>query len=73
MLIVNLCNCCVLYYFSWAAGVIAISWIMHVRMSRMKRQLKTIRKMHADNFRVRAKVINQYLFMVINILTVKFN
>ncbi|XP_039268071.2 IQ domain-containing protein H-like [Styela clava] len=41
----------------WAAGVIAISWIMHVRMSRMRKQLKNIRKMQADNFKARSKTL----------------
>lgn len=40
----------------WAAGVIAISWILHVRMTRMKKQLKSIRRMQAESFRTRAKV-----------------
>jgi len=39
----------------WAAGVIAISWIMHVRMARMRKQLRVIRKRHLDNFIVRQK------------------
>uniref|UniRef100_H2YZR9 IQCH-like ATP-grasp domain-containing protein n=1 Tax=Ciona savignyi TaxID=51511 RepID=H2YZR9_CIOSA len=41
----------------WAAGVIAISWIMHVRMSRMRKRLREIRKGHLDNFRARAKTL----------------
>lgn len=29
----------------WAAGVIAISWVMYVRMAKMKRRLKTSREL----------------------------
>nr|XP_026689991.1 IQ domain-containing protein H-like isoform X2 [Ciona intestinalis] len=41
----------------WAAGVIAISWIMHVRMSRMRKRLRHIRRSHLDNYRARGKTL----------------
>lgn len=44
------------YVIRWAAGVIAISWVMHVRMTRMRNQLNNIRQMHLENFRARSKV-----------------
>ena len=40
----------------WAAGVIAIAWIMHVQLSRMRTRLREIRKRHIENYRMRAKV-----------------
>ena len=40
----------------WAAGVIAIAWIMHVQLSRMRERLCEMRKRHVDNYRTRAKV-----------------
>ncbi|XP_076802306.1 IQ domain-containing protein H-like isoform X2 [Clavelina lepadiformis] len=41
----------------WAAGVIAISWIMHVRMTRMRRQLRDLRRKYLMNFRTRSKTL----------------
>lgn len=40
----------------WAAGVIAISWIMNVKMSRVRQQLQATRSDQLENFRRRAKV-----------------
>lgn len=40
----------------WASGVIAISWIMHVKMSKVKVKLKVSREEHLENFRRRARV-----------------
>lgn len=40
----------------WAAGVIAISWIMHIKMAKVRLQLKTARDDHLEGFRRRAKV-----------------
>lgn len=45
----------------WAAGVIAISWIMNVKMSKVKKQLKISRKNELDAFRRRAKVTGVWL------------
>ncbi|XP_002730454.1 IQ domain-containing protein H-like [Saccoglossus kowalevskii] len=39
----------------WAAGVIAISWIMNVKLSKIRKQLRTTRQMYLDEFRERAK------------------
>ena len=40
----------------WASGVIAISWIMHVKMSKVRRQLKAHRMDQLEAFRRRSKV-----------------
>ena len=40
----------------WAAGVIAISWIMNVKMANVKRRLKQARLDHLENFKQKAKV-----------------
>ncbi|KAL4227848.1 hypothetical protein ACF0H5_013286 [Mactra antiquata] len=39
----------------WAAGVIAISWIMHIKMAKVRKQLKQVRLDNLENFRRRAK------------------
>ncbi|XP_053405574.1 IQ domain-containing protein H-like isoform X3 [Mercenaria mercenaria] len=39
----------------WAAGVIAISWIMHIKMAKVRQQLKQVRLDNLENFRRRAK------------------
>ncbi|XP_077988694.1 IQ domain-containing protein H-like [Glandiceps talaboti] len=39
----------------WAAGVIAISWIMNVKLSKIRKQLKTTRQTHLESFRKRNK------------------
>ncbi|XP_071476565.1 IQ domain-containing protein H-like [Diadema antillarum] len=43
----------------WAAGVIAITWVMNVKMSKVKQQLKITRKNHLDSFRRRSKLLQK--------------
>jgi len=40
----------------WAAGVIALTWVMNVKMATMKRQLKVTRARELTNFKERMKV-----------------
>jgi len=40
----------------WAAGVIAISWIMHVKMSKVRKHLNATRLDKIEAFKRRAKV-----------------
>lgn len=40
----------------WAAGVIALTWVMNVKMATMKRQLKVTRVRESEHFKERAKV-----------------
>lgn len=39
----------------WAAGVIAISWIMHIKMAKMRHQLRETRTRQFENFKKRSK------------------
>ncbi|PIK48317.1 putative IQ domain-containing protein H isoform X2, partial [Apostichopus japonicus] len=43
----------------WAAGVIALSWVMHVKMAKVKGQLKVRRRIELDAFRERFKGFQQ--------------
>ncbi|PIK57331.1 putative IQ domain-containing protein H isoform X2 [Apostichopus japonicus] len=43
----------------WAAGVIALSWVMHVKMAKVKGQLKVARRIELDAFRERLKGFQQ--------------
>ena len=45
----------------WAAGVIAISWVMNVKMAKVRKQLVNTRGDQLENFRARAKVCDTYL------------
>ncbi|KAH9508924.1 hypothetical protein Btru_048311 [Bulinus truncatus] len=40
----------------WAAGAIAMSWIMHIKMSRMKHQLRQTRMKQLEAFKQRAMI-----------------
>ena len=40
----------------WAAGVIALSWIMHIKMGQVRTQLKQARTEQLDAFRRRSLV-----------------
>ena len=50
----------------WAAGVIAISWIMHVKLSNVRKQLKQHRLDQIEASRQRLKVSNNdfYVFLI---------
>ena len=41
----------------WAAGVIAISWVMHVKMAKIRKQLKITRKEQVEWMRDKTKVL----------------
>lgn len=45
----------------WAAGVIALSWLTHVKMTKARGELKRKRIKQLENFRKRAKVIKNIL------------
>jgi hypothetical protein len=40
----------------WAAGVIALSWLTHVKMSKAREELKRTRIRQLENFRKRNRV-----------------
>ncbi|CAB4044607.1 Hypothetical predicted protein, partial [Paramuricea clavata] len=39
----------------WAAGVIAISWIMNCKLSMVRKQLKHLRQTQAEKFKLRSR------------------
>ena len=47
----------------WAAGVIAISWVMNVKMAKVRKQLGVTRSDQLENFRVRARVSVLYMML----------
>ena len=47
----------------WAAGVIAISWIMHIKMAKMRQQLRETRARQLENFKQRAKVGRRFVMV----------
>ena len=49
----------------WAAGVIALTWVMNVKMATMKRQLKVTRQRELDNFKERARVSSTFLILAV--------
>lgn len=48
----------------WAAGVIALTWVMNVKMATMKRQLKVTRQREIEHFKERAKVTFWHLSLI---------
>uniref|UniRef100_A0A4W5MG44 Uncharacterized protein n=1 Tax=Hucho hucho TaxID=62062 RepID=A0A4W5MG44_9TELE len=41
----------------WAAGTIAISWLMHAQLGRVRKSLQESRRTHLDNYRIRGQYL----------------
>lgn len=48
----------------WAAGVIALTWLTYVKLSKARESLKITRQRQLENFRFRQKVIQISIFLV---------
>ncbi|XP_045562103.1 IQ motif-containing protein H [Salmo salar] len=42
----------------WAAGTIAISWLMHAQLGRVRKGLQESRRTHLDNYRIRGQYLS---------------
>ncbi|KAM9528420.1 LOW QUALITY PROTEIN: IQ motif-containing protein H [Salvelinus alpinus] len=42
----------------WAAGTIAISWLMHAQLGRVRKSLQESRRTHLDNYRIRGQYLS---------------
>uniref|UniRef100_A0A673YAZ7 IQ motif containing H n=1 Tax=Salmo trutta TaxID=8032 RepID=A0A673YAZ7_SALTR len=42
----------------WAAGTIAISWLMHAQLGRVRKSLQESRRIHLDNYRIRGQYLS---------------
>lgn len=48
----------------WAAGVIALTWLTYVKLSKARESLKITRQKQLENFRLRQKVIQISIFSI---------
>ncbi|XP_064846403.1 IQ motif-containing protein H [Oncorhynchus masou masou] len=42
----------------WAAGTIAISWLMHAQLGRVRKSLQESKRTHLDNYRIRGQYLS---------------